>query len=54
MNMTLLSFNGKLLDEHTSTAKNIEFDLTNRTAGVYFLVSDYKGEKHVWKIIKKN
>lgn len=54
MNMSLLSFGGKLLDEHTSTMENTEFDLTDYTAGVYFLVIDYKGEKHVWKIIKKN
>lgn len=54
MNMSLLSFGGKLLDEHTSTMGNTEFDLTDYTAGVYFLVINYNGEKHVWKIIKKN
>lgn len=54
INMSLLSFGGKLIDEKTMTSRTTEFDLTSLPSGVYFLILNGKEERHVWKIIKNN
>lgn len=54
INVSMLSFGGKLIDHKTMTGQNVEFDMTNLSNGVYFLIIDYQEEKHVWKIIKNN
>lgn len=50
---SLLAFNGDVIEEKTITAPETEFDLAGHPAGVYFLITSSGGEKHFWKIIKK-
>lgn len=52
--ISLLSFDGTLLDEKTLSSSKTEFDFTGFSAGVYFLIVNSQEEKHVWKIIKNN
>ncbi len=49
----LISVQGKLIVEKRLISEHTEFDLTQLSAGIYFLSVECDEEKHMWKIIKQ-
>ena len=52
-NAKLMSFDGTTIAEKKVANNREEFNLTQVPAGIYFLSTDYNGEKQLWKIIKR-
>lgn len=50
--ISLLSSNGRVIDEKTATSHITEIHLSECKTGVYYLLINYKDEKQIWKIIK--
>ena len=52
-NILILDFNGRIILREKIDSESIDLDISNRSAGIYFMHIEIDGKNTPWKIIKK-